>query len=291
MVTPLRSRDALDEPGLERLIEHLLAGGVRGLFILGTTGEAPALGYRIRKELIKVTCRHVAKRVPVLVGITDTAVVESLHLAQFAAEAGADAVVAAPPFYWPNAQSELDRYYDCLASEQPLPLLLYNMPALTKTVIPLGTVRHALEHPNIIGLKDSSGNLGYLHQILRLRENRPDWPIFVGDEETLSYGVQAGANGGVTGGANMFPRLYTQLFEATAAKDVARMEVLQALVIRVGDIYRTNTNASSGIKGIKAVLSLLGICNDTTAEPFARFEGSERETLNGLLQALHPQLS
>src|SRR5437899_7918271 len=97
MITPLRARDELDVPGLERLIERILAGGVSGLFILGTTGEGPSLSYVLRRELIERTCRLVHGRVPVLVGITDTAFAESISLARNAASAGAEAVVVAPP--------------------------------------------------------------------------------------------------------------------------------------------------------------------------------------------------
>src|ERR1041385_1877343 len=93
MLTPLRARDELDIVGLERLIEHTLSGGVSGLFILGTTGEGPSLSYRLRRELIERTCRQVKRRVPVLVGITDTAFIESVSLARHCAETGADAVV------------------------------------------------------------------------------------------------------------------------------------------------------------------------------------------------------
>ncbi len=99
MVTPLLDRDTLDVPGLERLIEHILRGGVHGLFVLGTTGEAPSLSHRLRRELVERTCRQVNDRVPVLVGITDTAFVESVQMACIAAEAGASAVVLAPPYY------------------------------------------------------------------------------------------------------------------------------------------------------------------------------------------------
>ena len=107
MVTPLRDRDELDVPGLEKLIEHILAGGVSGLFILGTTGEGPSLSYRLRREVIERTCKQVNHRVPVLVGITDTAFVESVGVARAAAEFGADALVVAPPYYLPEAQPEL----------------------------------------------------------------------------------------------------------------------------------------------------------------------------------------
>src|SRR5256885_13071266 len=92
MVTPLRDRDVLDVAGLERLIEHLLAGGVHGLFILGSTGEGPSLSYSLRRELIARTCRQVAGRVPIMVGITDPAFIETVNLAGVAAEAGAQAL-------------------------------------------------------------------------------------------------------------------------------------------------------------------------------------------------------
>ena len=112
VITPLSDRDTLDRTGLESVLEHMLAGGVKGLFILGTTGEGPSLGYRLRREVIETTCKVVKHRVPVLVGITDTAFVESVAVARSAAEAGADAVVLAPPYYLPEGQPELREYLD-----------------------------------------------------------------------------------------------------------------------------------------------------------------------------------
>ena len=98
LVTPLSGRDELDQPGLEKLVAHIVDGGVHGVFALGTTGEAPSLSYRVRRELIDRVITLVAGRVPVLVGITDTSFVESLALARHAAEAGAWGVVLATPF-------------------------------------------------------------------------------------------------------------------------------------------------------------------------------------------------
>ena len=167
MVTPLIDRDTLDRAGLERLLEHILAGGVHGLFILGTTGEGPSLSYRLRRELIDQVCRQVAGRVPVLVGITDTAYVESLNLARHAAEAGVAAVVLAPPYYMPEGQPELREYLGHLVPELPLPLYLYNMPPLTKVPFALDTVEWAMEQAGIVGMKDSSGDMGYFHAVLQ----------------------------------------------------------------------------------------------------------------------------
>ena len=97
LITPLSARDALDVEGLERLLDHVIKGGVSAVFILGTTGEAPSLSYRLRREMITQTVRIVSGRIPVLVGVTDTAFVESVDLAQYAADCGADAAVLTTP--------------------------------------------------------------------------------------------------------------------------------------------------------------------------------------------------
>src|SRR5512137_411822 len=111
LVTPLSDRDTLDAAGLERLIEHILAGGVHGLFILGTTGEGPDFSYALRRQLIERTCKQVAGRVPVLVGVSDTSRTESLAVARYAADCSADAVVITPPYYLSIGQPELCDYF------------------------------------------------------------------------------------------------------------------------------------------------------------------------------------
>ncbi|MBI5395542.1 MAG: dihydrodipicolinate synthase family protein, partial [Verrucomicrobia bacterium] len=286
-ITPLHGRDELDVAGLERLIEHILAGGVSGLFILGTTGEGPSLSYRLRKEFVERTCRLAKGRVPVLVGITDTAFVESVNVARWSAEAGADAVVLAPPYYLPEGQPELQEYLDHLVPELPLPLFLYNMPALTKVQFELETVRRAMDNPRIIGLKDSSGNMIYFHRAVGLLKHRPDWTLLVGPEELLADAVIAGGHGGVNGGANVHPRLYVELFRAAQAGDTARVRELHAQVMRISDnLYRIGRHPSAIIKGIKCALSLLGVCDDFMAEPFHRFREPERSRVRETLSEL-----
>jgi dihydrodipicolinate synthase/N-acetylneuraminate lyase len=276
MITPLKDRDALDVAGLERLIERILGGGASGLFIVGTTGEGPSLGYRLRRELIERTCRQVNGRVPVLVGITDTAFVESVNVARQAAEAGAAAVVLAPPYYLPEGQPELQEYLKHLVPELPLPLFLYNMPALTKVSFELETVRRALDEPRIVGLKDSSGNMTYFHQALSLLKKRPDWSLLIGPEEMLFDAVLAGGHGGVSGGANLFPKLYVKLVEAGRAGDLARARELHGAIMRVSNsLYRIGRHPSAIIKGIKCALHCLGVCDDFMAEPFHRFRAEE----------------
>jgi dihydrodipicolinate synthase/N-acetylneuraminate lyase len=287
MITPLLDRDTLDVAGLERLVEHIVAGGVHGLFILGTTGEGPSLGYRLRRELIEHTCRLVNQRVPVLVGITDTAFVESVSVARAAADSGADAVVLAPPYYLPEGQPELQEYLAHLVPELPLPLFLYNMPALTKVPFEIETVRRAMDEPRVIGLKDSSGDMGYFHRAFGLVHHRPDWTLLIGPEEMLFDAVLAGGHGGVNGGANVFPRLYVKLFEAARAGDLATARKLHAVVMQVSEaLYRIGRHPSAIIKGIKGAARSLGLCDDFMAEPFHRFRGEQRTLLEKNVQRL-----
>jgi 4-hydroxy-tetrahydrodipicolinate synthase len=289
LVSPLLDRDTLDVDGLLRVVEHVLAGGVHGLFVLGTTGEGPSLSHRLRRELVFRVAGEVRGRVSVLVGITDTAFVEAVALARQAAEAGADAVVLAPPYYMPEGQPELREYLGHLLKELPLPLFLYNMPPLTKVPFEVETVRWALDQPGIAGIKDSSGDMAYFNRLCALARGRPESSVLMGPEELLVPSILAGGKGGVPGGANVFPRLYVALFEAARAGDLARACALQSRVTGVAEkLYHVGKHPSATIKGIKCALSCLGLASDFMAEPFHRFREPERRRIEEALEELRP---
>ncbi len=276
----------LDVPGLERLIEHVLRGGVHGLFILGTSGEAPSLSYRLRREFVQRVCRQVAGRVPVLVGITDTSLVEAVSLARHAAAAGAEAVVTSAPYYFPAGQSELHEFIRQLVLELPLPLYLYNMPQMTKTQFEPDTLRRLAELDGIIGVKDSSGNLDYFRQVVEVAKARPDWRLFMGPEHLLVEALRLGGHGGVNGGAQVEPRLLVNIYEAAMNQDETRVAELQRRLLRLGEIYRADSNASAVVKGMKCALALMGICSDVPAEPMTRFATPERKSIRTTLEGL-----
>ena len=291
MVTPLLETGALDVEGTSRLVEHILSGGVHGLFLLGTTGEATDLPYDIRRELVGRACADVAGRVPVLVGITDTVMDESLRLAEYAAECGADALVAAPPYYFAAGQPELVDYYLNLADRIPLPLFLYNMPAQVKVSISVPTVVELASHPNIIGLKDSSGNIGYFNACRYAMRNNLDFRIFIGPEEAMGEVVLMGAAGGVAGGANLFPQTFVELYDAAVAKDVDRVRSIQERVMHVSSlIYGVGHHNSSFVKGVKCALSLMGICSGNLAAPREPFNAADRALIRSRLIELGVEL-
>ncbi len=286
IVTPLKDEDNLDAPGLEKLIEHIINGGVHGLFLLGTTGEGPSLSYKLKYDMVEKSCRQVNEQVPVLVGITDTSFSESIRLAEHAAEYGADAVVLAPPYYFPTGQPELLEYLAHLVPKLPLPLFLYNMPAMTKVDIDVDTLRKAAEIDGIVGFKDSSGNMVRYHEYIRVLQDKPDFSLLMGPEELLGESVLMGGFGGVCGGANINPALFVRMYEAALAGDVKKIKDLQDEIYEHRKLYSCGNYASATIKGIKCSLSCMGICSDYMAEPFHAFRKTEQQKIRVLLKDL-----
>ena len=288
LVTPLKDNETLDVESLERLIEHLIAGGVHGLFILGTTGEEQSLSYDVRQQMIRESARINNGRLPLLVCVTDTSMVESVRLAHVAADCGADGVVSAPPYYFATGQPELAQFYEELVPQLPLPVFLYNMPSHVKVSFAPDTVRRIAQNPHVIGFKDSSANAVYFQSVMYKMKERPDFAMLVGPEEIIGECVLLGAHGGINGGANMFPELYVAMYEAARQHDINRVLQLQQYIMQIStSIYTVGKHGSSYLKGLKCALSLLGIINDDfVASPFYKFEKPEQDKIRQALSAL-----
>ncbi|HEY2760653.1 MAG TPA: dihydrodipicolinate synthase family protein [Pirellulales bacterium] len=291
MLTPLAfdkaGNEQVDIAGLERLIEHILGGGVHGLFILGSTGEGPSLSERFKRELIEQSARIVNRRVPLLVGITDSSFTDSLALAAHAAAAGADAVVCTSPFYFPISDAEHLAYFRKLNSQLPLPLFLYNMPGLTKVRFALDVIKALRDEPNVVGLKDSSGDMAYFKSALEIAAGRPDWTMLVGPERLLTDVVAAGAHGGVCAEANLHPQLLVELYDAAVARDAGRISAARSKMAKLLQLYQLQTNIGRpGIAPLKAALAYLGICQDQTAPPLVPLDPSHRGAVQEIVNEL-----
>ena len=287
MVTPLNGRDGLDHPGLERLISNQIEAGVAGLFVLGTTGEGPSLSYRLRYELVERTCELVAGRIPVLVGVTDTSIEEALELSRFAQGVGARAIVAAPPYYFSVGQIEVGNFLFGIAEQSPLPLFVYNMPSCVKLSLSFETVERLTTHKNICGLKDSSGDIDAYRKLLELRQVRPDWTFLIGPEHLTAESVIMGGDGGVNGGANLYPQLFVNLFHAAERRDQAAMDRLQADVVRLGRLYNVLGDGPSGyLRGLKSALAVTGVCSDQLAPPFSAVTEQDRSKVSEVLSSI-----
>ncbi len=279
IVTPLKSDTELDEKGLKKLIDHIIGGGVHGVFLLGTTGEATNLSYELRKEFIQKACSYVNKKVPVMVGITDTCLQGSIEIANAAKDAGADALVISAPYYLPISQNEFITYLEQLIPMLPLPFMMYNMPSCTKMHMSVNTVRRAKEL-GAIGIKDSSGNLPYMLSLIEEFKDSPEFAIIAGTEIFLPETIKAGGHGAVAGGANLFPALFVELYDASVNDDTEKIEQLREKLLLIEEkIYNVGAYSSKYVKTIKSALSAMGICNDYVAMPFRKFNETKRQQI------------
>jgi 4-hydroxy-tetrahydrodipicolinate synthase len=268
LVTPLLDSGALDETGFALLMERVVGGGVHGVFVLGTTGESPSLAPAVRLQVVRRACELAAGRAPVLVNVTSTSAHEVRELAECAASAGADAVVLAPPFYFPLTQDELCGYFERTIPKLPLPVYLYNFPQLVKVQLGLETLKRLRGLPGLLGLKDSSGDMLYWGDVRKLFPFGSGFGLYCGPEECLVEALRLGADGGISGGANLFPALYTSLYDAHRRGDEAEVAILHELVREVSEsLYAVSGGYAGALRGIKCALAALGISNGRTAEP------------------------
>lgn len=281
VVSPLKTPDSLDLEAVDRIVEHLIGGGVSGLFVLGTTGEGPSLSYQIRYEMVERVCERVNGRVSVLVGVTDSCFAESLALAEHAATCGASAIVAAAPFYFEVSQSALQDWFTELADKSPLPVMLYNMPSCVGVNLDLSLVENLSRHANVAGIKDSSGNWAYFQELCDQHRDREDFVIFMGPEELLAEAVEAGADGGVCGGANLLPLVYTRLYHAAVRGD--SVEIAQgkaAIADMFASVYREDNGQMKLIPGLKTAMEDCGLCSRQVALPLHAVSESHAQRIH-----------
>jgi 4-hydroxy-tetrahydrodipicolinate synthase len=288
LVTPLSEEGGgLDAEGLARVVDHVIEGGVHGLFVLGTTGEGPSLTYEVRTELIERVCEQARGRVPVLVGLTDASLGQAVHVAGAAARFGAQAVVLAPPFYYQIDPRELHGFVDSLIDAIDLPVFLYDNPSLTGVRFDLDTVRALTRRPEVIGFKDSSGDAMRFHRLKSVLQEA-DIPLFVGPEELLAESLIMGADGGVPGGANIFPELYVGLYEAVQAGRIERALTLHERIMELSAVvYRGHGGGAYGssrvVNGIKSALAAMGVCSAALAPPLKGASADKADTIRAFV--------
>jgi 2-dehydro-3-deoxy-D-pentonate aldolase len=289
--TPLTSSGQIDGDGIYRIMDHLVSGGCDAAFILGSTGELASLSRKHRETVIRIAIDAAAGRIPVLVGIGDNCREETLSLADYASDQGGDGLVLNAPSYYDLTTDELIRYFDSILPLLDRPTMLYNMPWLTGHVLEMNCLRAALEHPNVIGFKDSSGDLEYIERMIAVAATREDVTVLVGNEYFYLEGLKLGAHGVVGGGANIYPNLFRALQDAHDQGDRATSEAVQSEITRLGSrIFNITGRPTSVFCGVKAGLAAMGICESHMLHPLTSCTDLQveaiRETLAGILPVL-----
>lgn len=290
--TPLTATGAVDAAAFQRIFDHLVSGGAHAAFVLGSTGELASLPPAHRAEAIRAAVAAAAGRIPVLVGIADNCPATSVELGQLALDLGADCVVAAAPSYYELSSDEMRRHFDELLPQLELPVLLYNMPWLTGHVLDADCLEMAVGHPNLIGFKDSSGDLAYLQRMIEIAAVRPEVTVLVGNEYLYLPALELGAHGAVGGGGNIYPSLFRALHDAFHSGDLQHAAILQARISRLADqTYDLTGRPTSVFVTIKAAMACLGLCEPHVAPPLTACTSGQMESLRRVLagpDARHP---
>ncbi|MFF9347652.1 dihydrodipicolinate synthase family protein [Streptomyces sp. NPDC014734] len=270
--TPLDSRGEVDTASLVRLVEHLVDGGVHGLFALGSTSEVAYLTDEQRATTLRTVVEATAGRVPVLAGVIDTTTARVIEHARSAAALGADALVATAPFYTRTHVKEIAGHFRRLRAAVGLPLFAYDIPVAVHSKLPAGLVRELAEDGTLAGLKDSSGDEGGLRRLiveLGGRDGRetgpaPEFSVLTGSELTVDAALLAGVDGVVPGIGNVDPAGYVRLYEAARAGDWALAAQEQERLVELFGMVDAGPEAdmgrsSSALGSFKAALHLLGV--------------------------------
>ena len=287
VVTPVTAAGDLDEAGLDRLIDSQLAGGVAGIFVLGTTGEGPSVPRAARLRMVDRTVARVGGRTLVYAGIGDTCLGDSVQAGNEYLRAGADAVVALPPVYFPLQPQELLTYFQALLAAIEGPVILYNIPQTARVSIPLEVLEQLLGHPKLVGFKDSENDAARHEALIKRFGQQPAFSIFVGVGALMAKGLMLGAQGIVPSVGNLIPAACQQLCDTIACGEGVEAERLGKRLASVAALYQTNRTLGQSLAALKAALHLKGICGRHMLPPLLPVAESELETLRSEMRQLH----
>jgi len=261
LVTPFTATHEVDYAGWRNLLDFTIAGSVEYLVINGTTGESPTTTAAEKAELLRIAKEHVAGRVPLVYGIgsNDTAAAEALlHSTDLE---GITAILSASPAYNKPSQAGIVAHYQRLADAAPRPLLLYNVPGRTGSNMSADTTLKLAEHPNIIGIKEASGNV---EQCLAILARKPAGFLFLSGDDMLTVPLIAcGAVGTITVLGNAFPQKFSDMTRAALAGDFAKAQQLLFDFVHLNPLMYDEGNPV----GVKAALALQGVCSGEVRLP------------------------
>lgn len=263
LISPLTIEGEPDEGATQALVNHILAGGCSGLFVLGGCGEGAWLTGGRRAAVIRAVVRAAAGRAPVLAGIMLPATGPAVEAACQAAGEGADAVVLGSPYYFSMDDATQRRHVETVLKAVPLPVLLYNIPQATHHKLSPATVESVARHQRILGIKDSAGDFEAFQGFLAIKKNQAAFRVLQGDEHLAAASLLLGGDGLVPGMANFAPALFVSLRRAAANGDAATCAKLQEEIADLCSLY----THGHWLPALKAAVAALGIGNGLPSAP------------------------
>lgn len=281
LITPLDENENLDEQALRNLIEHVIAGGVHGVFVLGSTGEFYGLDFDQKRRAVEVTMDQVNHRLPVYVGASAITTRECIALAKMSKRLGADAVTVLTPMFINPNEDELFDHFKAIAESEDIPILLYNNPDRTGINMSASLVERLAEVPNIVGAKDSSGDMTLTAEYIRRTRGR-GFNIMAGRDTLILATLVYGGTGCVAATANVVPGLVVGIYEKFVAGDLPGALAAQ---FRLAPL-RIAFNLGSFPSVTKDALSLLGVKVGPPIRPIQHLKDPNVKKLRDILVSI-----
>ena len=278
MATALTRDERVDVKTTRTLVDFLIDGGIDGLFPLGTSGEFALLDREERKTIVETVVDQTDGRVPVLAGVSDPSLENVLAFAKDAADAGTDAIVATPPYYYTTSEEGLFRHFETIARKSGLPLVVYNIPEWTHLFVPPTVIQRLAEKQLIVGMKYTEYNLLNLLRFLKVSGKKIS--IFTGSDAMTFTNLEFGGSGAVIGVANVAPKLASRVFDdfkrgALEASRQAQSKLLP--IIEAISIGRFPA-------GLKEAMRMIGMSVGNVKTPLQNLTGEERKLVAGYLR-------
>ncbi len=269
MITPLTADECVDHPAVYRLVDFLIEGGVDGIFVLGSIGEGPYLRRFVRQDLVETTVEAAANRVPVIAGVLEAGTARVVEEMRALEGRGISGYVVTSPFYFGGYRNdELLGHFQRIADAAALPIILYSIPQNTGVPLSADLVAQLARVPNIVGVKDSSGDWA---EVQRLLLNRiPSFTVLQGMQTLAAVSLLAGADGLVPAHANICPGLLVGLMDAGRRRDVPALFAHQAQLDRL-----TMLRGRASVHSYKVVTKALGLTEDHVSSPLPRLGEEE----------------
>lgn len=278
IVTPFLKEDVAHHYLAEN-VEKLSKSGIQGMVVLGSNGENVFLSEEEKIEVLKTVIQSASKDMMIIVGSGCESTRESIYLTNKMANSGAHAALIVTPFYYGSKMNDeaLIHYYSALADQAEIPILLYNVPKFTGVNLSVEALSKLSKHPNIIGIKDSSGNVNQLGQYLNQID--PDFNVLVGTAGALLGALTLGCKGGILALANIVPEKCVQIYQLVQEGKIKEARKLQLQMIPVNHAITTRY----GISGLKYAMDLLGYQGGEVRSPLLPTKPEEQEKIRKIL--------
>ncbi|WP_276875558.1 dihydrodipicolinate synthase family protein [Chryseobacterium joostei] len=279
-ITPFDENEKVDIPLFKHLVERLITSGSHGIAPLGSTGVMPYLSDEEKEEVTEATLQQVKGRIPTLVGVSNLTTEKTIHHAQFAEKAGADAVMIIPMSYWKLTDDEIVAHYDAVARKISIPIMAYNNPATSGVDMSPALLKRLLEIPNVTMIKESTGDIQRMHYLRR--ELGEEVAFYNGSNPLALAAFSAGARGWCTAAPNLIPELNIGLYNAVEEGD---LEKAKTIFYQQFDLLKFIV--SKGLpRAVKSGLNILGEDGGNLRSPLKPLHDKETEELKNIIKTL-----